>query len=610
MTSLNRILGLVLVAPILAACSVVPSGTAPVAPVAVHTAVVTTADVRGSVVYSGDAASRAKVSVIPRIPGQITRLNVDVGSKVNAGDVIAELDHASLDAQVAQAAAGLSAAKARLATIQSGPRPETIAEAKANLASAQAALDFLQGGGRSENVRAAQGNLDAAVARLNALRSGRPETVAQAQANLAAATAKFQTLQNGARPETVAQAKANLDAAAAKLQQLKDGPTPQQVAVARQAVEQAKDAAYAADVNKDGACNPRNPQYLCDAAKAAAAAAETGVNTAQAQLDVLTSKPTTDLLNQAQAGVDAARQQYALAQHPYTAQDVAQAQAAVHAASAELRLAEHPGSSADLAAAQGAVESAQAAVDLARQPSSSADLARAASAVDIATQQLRLAEQPFTASDEDAAKAAVQQAQAALEAARVARDQAILTAPISGVVSQKLLSVGALAGPTSPIAVLIDPRVEVVLAVDPAQANALHLGDPATITSDAFPGKTVPGKIETIAPSADPRTHTVEVKVAPNDSSVGLADGTIAQVRLVTATHRGAIVVPSIAIVQRDGNPVVYVVTNGIAAPRTVQNGLSDGTNTEVTSGLKVGETIVVSGQDQLKGTEPVGFKK
>lgn len=610
MISLNRVLGLVLAAPMLAACSIVPSGSTPVAPVAVRTALVTTGDVRGSVVYSGDAVSRAKVSLIPRIPGQVTRLNVDIGSKVAAGDVVAELDHASLDAQVAQAEAGLSAAKARLETIQAGPRPENVAVARANLASAQATLDFLGNGGRSESVQAAQGNLDAAAARVDALQRGRPETVAQAQANLAVARAKLQTLQNGARPETVAQAKANLDAATAKLQQLKDGPTPQQIVVAQQAVEQAKDAAYAANVNKDGACNPRNPQYLCDAAKAAAAAAETGVNTARAQLNVLTSAPTADLLNQAQAAVDAARQQYALAQHPYTAQDIAQAQAAVDAAEAQLKLAQHPGSRTDLAAARGAVESAQAAVDLARQPASSADLARAASAVEIATQQLRLAEHPFTASDEDAAKAAVEQARAALNAAKVARDQAILTAPISGVVSRKLLSVGAMAAPTSPIVVLLDPQVEIVLAVDPAQAAALHLGDPATITSDALPGKTFPGKVDAIAPSADPKTHTVEVKVAPNDPSPGLADGINARARLVTATHQGVVVVPSSAIVQRDGNPAVYVVVNGIAVPTPIQTGLSDGANTEVTGGLKTGAAIVVSGQDRLKGTEPVSVSK
>lgn len=606
-----RALGVALVAPaLLAACAVAPGGQPAVAPVAVRTAPAATADVSGAVIYSGTATSRAKVNLLPKIAGQITTLNVDVGSKVKKGDVIAELDHATLDAQVAQAQAGVAVAQTKLETIAAGSRPETVEQAKANLDAAQAALAFLQNGGRPENVQQAQGSLDAAQAHVAALQNGNPQTVAQAKANLDAARAKLQTLQNGSRPEVIAQAKANLDAAQARLQQLKDGATQPQVAVAQQAVEQAKDAAYAANVQKDGACNPENPKYMCDAAQAAADAAQTGVNTAQAQLTVLASPPTQDQLNQAQAAVDAAQKAYELAQKPYTAQDIATAQAGVNAAQAQLNLAEHPGSASDVAAAQGAVESARAGVDLAKQPASSADLAKAQSAVDIANQQLKLAEQPYTTEDQDAAKAALQQAQAALDAAKVARDQATIAAPIDGVIAQKLLSVGSMAAPTTPIAVLIDPNVDVVLAVDPAQANTLHVGDAATITADALPGKTIPGKVETIAPSTDPQTHTVQVKVAPDDQAVGLTDGTIAQVRLVTATHSGVLVVPTSAIVQYNGNPTVYVVANGVATPRTIQTGLSDGKNTEVTSGLKAGETIVVSGQERLNGAEPVTVQK
>lgn len=607
MLRFRRGLGVALVAPLLlVACSIAPSGQPPAASVAVRTAPVSTANVSGAVVYSGNATSKSKVSLLPKIAGQITVLNVDVGTKVKKGDVIAELDHATLDAQVSQAEAGVAVAQSKLDTIKTGSRPETVEQAKSNLDAAQAALTFLQNGGRVENVQAAQGNLDAAAARVAALQSGRPETVAQAQANLKAAQAKLQTLKNGPRPEVVAEAKASLDAAQAKLQQLKNGATSQQIAVAQQGLEQAKDAAYAADVSKDGACNPVNPKYVCDAAKAAADAADTGVNTAQAQLNVLTAPPTVDQVNQAQAAVDAAQKAYELAKNPYTAQDLAQAQAAVDAAAAQVQLAQNPGSASDLAAAQGAVESAQAAVNLAKQPASTADLAKAQSAVDIAAQQLKLAEQPYTDQDVNAATAALQQAQAALTAAKVTRDQAIVTAPFDGVIASKLLSVGAMAAPTTPIAVLIDPNVDVVLNVDPAQAASLHPGDAATITSDALAGRSMPAKVDTVAPSTDPQTHTVEVKIAPKDQTSGLTDGTIAQVRLVTATHQGVVVVPSGAIVQYSGNPTVYVVANGVATPRTIQTGLSDGKNTEVTSGLKVGETIVVSGQDHLNGATPV----
>lgn len=559
MRRLSRTLLIAIVTPaLLAACSVAPAGQPPQAPVTVQTAPVATANISGTVAYSGNVESRAKVNVLPKVGGQITVLNVDVGSAVKKGDVIAELDHATLDAQVAQAKAAVAVANAKLATIEAGSRSETVAQAEANLKAAQASLAFVEKGGRAESVAAAQGNLDSATAHLNSLKQGRTDAIAQAQANL--------------------------DGAQARLQQLKDGPTSQQVAAAKLAVEQAKDAAFAADVQKDAACNPVSPGAICKAGQAAADAAHTGIAQAQAQLNVLTSPPTKDQLNQAQAAVDAAK--------------------------AQLQMAEHPGSSSDIASAGGAVQAAQAQLDLAKSPFSSADLAKAQAAVDVATQQLKLAQAPFTKEDQDAAQAAVQQAQAALDAANVARDAAIVKSPIDGVVSQKLLSVGAMAAPSAPIVTLIDPSVDVVVNVDAKYAADVRPDQAATITADDLPGKVITGKVTTIAPAIDPQTRTLMVKITPAVPDSALKDGMLVRVSLVTATREGVVAVPSDAIVQRNGQPTVYVVANGTATPQAVQTGLTDGKNTEITSGLKAGQVIVTSGQERLATAQPVTVQK
>jgi HlyD family secretion protein len=472
-------------AVLVAGCAASPRSAPPTATsltptVVARTTPVAATDRRATVTYSGNVVSRNRITLLPKTAGQIVALDIDVGSHVQHGDVIAQLDHAALDAQVAQAQAGLEVAQAKLATLQAGSRPETIAQAQANLAAAQAALAFLQNGGRPEMVQAAEGNLVTAAGQLNRLEQARPEAVAQAQAGLAASEAALQALQLG--------------------------PTTAQIAVAQQAVEAAKDTAYAADVNKDGACNPVNPRYLCNAAEAQADAAHTAINQAQAQLTVLTSPPTAQQLQQAQAAVDQAR--------------------------AQLQLAQHPGSAGDVAAAQGAVMAARAQLALAKQPASSADLAKAQAAVDVAAQQLALAREPYTVQDLNAATAAVAQARAVLGAAQVARDEATVKAPIDGVVSEKLLSLGALAAPTTPIVTLVDPRVEVVVDVAGAEASSLHRGDPATITADALTGTSIPGNVTTIAPATDPRTRTVAVKVTPDSTDSGLTDGMLAQVQL------------------------------------------------------------------------------
>jgi HlyD family secretion protein len=548
------LLSAVLAPALIAGCATAPSGQPPTAPVPVQTSTVAPMTINGTVVYSGNVQSLNQVNVLPKIAGQITKLNVGVGSVVKQGDVIAELDHAALDAQVAQAQAGLAAAQAHLATIQVGPRPENVAQAQANLQAAQAQLTFMQNGGRQQNVTAAQANLDAAVAKLNSLEAGRPETIAQAQANL--------------------------QAAQAKLQALKNGPTADQVKAAELAYEQAKNAAYAANTQKDAACNPLYGAVSCNAAQAAAAAAATGAQQAATQLKVLTDPPTAQALQEAQAGVDTAQ--------------------------AQLQEAQHPGSSTDIAAAQSAVDAAQAQLDLAKQQFTSADLAKAQAAVDVAQQQLLLAQHPYTAQDTAAAQAAVQQAQAALQSATVARNDAIVTAPFDGIIAQKLLSVGAMAAPTTPIVVLVDPAVETVVQVDSTNAASLQNGQTATITASALPGKSIAGKITSIAPTVDPSTRTVQVKVVPVAADSGLKPGMLAQVALITATHHNALVVPAGAVVQRNGQPTVYVVANGVAAPQVVQTGLTDGTHVEIVSGLHAGQVVVVSGQDQLTATQPV----
>ena len=204
----------------------------------------------------------------------------------------------------------------------------------------------------------------------------------------------------------------------------------------------------------------------------------------------------------------------------------------------------------------------------------------------------------------------VDQAQAALAAAQVAHDQATVKAPIDGVVAQKLVGVGAMAAPTTLIATLVDPRVDAILQVDPESADLLKVGQSATIRSDAVPGQKVAGSVTQIAPTVDLQTRTVQVTVSPTNQNSVLKDGMLAQVAIVTTTHLGVLVVPVTAIVQRDGQPTVFVVVDGIATPHVVTIGLTDGMHTEITRGLKAGDQIVVSGQERLTGAAPVTVQK
>lgn len=130
-----------------------------------------------------------QIRLAPEISGRVVEVLVDESQTVSAGDALVRLDDTLLQAQRAQAAAGLAAAQANLTMLEAGPSAE-------QLAVAQAAVD------------AAQVAVDAAVY---------PAQVDQTEAALNTAQANYDLVASGARPEQLEAAQAQVDAAQAAL---------------------------------------------------------------------------------------------------------------------------------------------------------------------------------------------------------------------------------------------------------------------------------------------------------------------------------------------------------------------------------------------------------
>lgn len=614
--------------------------------------------------FTGDVKPASSVDVLPKQSGRIVSEPVSVGSVVKAGDTIAQIDHVALDLSLEQAQAQLQGAQAKLATIQAGPRAEQVAIAQLNVDNAQQKLQAMLNGSRQQQIDQARQTVSAAQARLSALQNPRSETVAQAQLNvkqaqekldalqhprpetvqqaqltLDQAKQKLATIQAGGRPEAVGQAQANLDAAQARLQSLKNGLRPEDVTTLQLAVAQAKNALLAAQAARDGMCNVpfSHVQFQCDAAQAQVNAAQTAVDQANANLAAKTAAPTQTDLQQAQAAVDQAQQALQLAKSPYTAQDVQQAQDAVKTAEQQLALAQKPASPQDIAQAQNAVslaqqqlalasrpgspqdvQQAQAAVaqaqdqlSLAQQPYTDQDIALAKNAVAQAQQQLALAKQPYTDQDLQSAQAVVAQAQAQVDSIKQAIQDATVTAPIDGIVTQKSLDVGAMATaagpiPSTPIVTIATQAVKVQVPVDATQVTYLKEGQPATITGTSLGDAAVPATVATIYPTGDPKNRTFAVDLAPKDQNGRLKPGTFVRVTVTAAEHQNVTAVPNAAIVQRSGKSFVFAVQDGVAKLVPVGVGLTSGQLTEITSGLSAGQQVVVQGQQDLNDGDRV----
>ncbi len=289
---------------------------------AIHIGKVVRGDLNGVLNFTAPVQNKGEVLVVPRVIARLDKLDVDIGSRVRAGDVLAELDHSELDQQVLTAQAAQANAEARLAGLQAGPKPEVLAAAQANFRAAQARVQVLQGArdnadstALDQRVRDARAVLDQAQAALQ------PDAQALGQAEASATDAKNKLAQLQADPAR-ANDKTAMDAA-------------------RRAVQKA-DAAVAA------ARMPRGTQAAAD----------------RARLDL-----------------QDAQQAQLLARLSTTAFDLDQARALLDVADAQVKLASAPVSPEELKAAQSTVEEAFAQAELSRSRARDASIAAPISGV-------------------------------------------------------------------------------------------------------------------------------------------------------------------------------------------------------------------------------------
>ena len=84
------------------------------------------------------------------------------------------------------------------------------------------------------------------------------------------------------------------------------------------------------------------------------------------------------------------------------------------------------------------------------------------------------------------------------------------------------------------------------------------------------------------------------------DKATGLLPGMFVQVAIAVQARQGITAIPSAAIVQTSSGASVFVVQDGVAHQVPITTGLTDGTQTEITSGVRPGQQVVVDGQQSL----------
>ena len=168
-------------------------------------------DITVRITASGKVQPIQDVNISPKNPGLLTQLYVEQGDKVKAGQIIARMDSADIQAQLDQALADLKQAQAKLAEARAGNRPQEIAKAQAQVDSAQAKAVYT-----NQQVKRYQYLYQEGAEKKQLLDQAISDDSA-ALAALREAQKQLSLMQSGTRAEEIAQSEASVKSAEAKL---------------------------------------------------------------------------------------------------------------------------------------------------------------------------------------------------------------------------------------------------------------------------------------------------------------------------------------------------------------------------------------------------------
>lgn len=212
------------------------------------------------------------------------------------------------------------------------------------------------------------------------------------------------------------------------------------------------------------------------------------------------------------------------------------------------------------------------------------------------------------------ARADIQQSQARVAAARATQTRTVLRAPFAGVVAKITGEVGEFTTPSPPgiptppaVDLIDDSCLYITAPIDEVDVARVRVGQPAYITIDAIPGRRFPGRVRRVAPyvldlEKQARTVDVEVEFTNPEDAKALLVGYSADAEVILDVRDNVIRVPTQALLE--GNRVLVFSGNpGTLEERQVKVGVANWQFTEVLSGLRQGEKVVLS--VERKGVVP-----
>ncbi|MDD5354867.1 MAG: efflux RND transporter periplasmic adaptor subunit, partial [bacterium] len=176
-----------------------------------------------------------------------------------------------------------------------------------------------------------------------------------------------------------------------------------------------------------------------------------------------------------------------------------------------------------------------------------------------------------------------------------------VTAPISGVFTGYLVDLGTKIDPQDPLGSVADTSIiKEVANITEKDINSIKKNDLAKVKVDSYPEREFDGKVDMVKAKIDQNTRTAEVSIRIDNKEGKLKTGMFAKGRIIKKAYQG-VLIPIDAVLKEQDSSFVYISDGKAAVKRQVFTGLIQDSLIEIVAGLKVGEQIVIVGQDNLR---------
>jgi len=203
---------------------------------------------------------------------------------------------------------------------------------------------------------------------------------------------------------------------------------------------------------------------------------------------------------------------------------------------------------------------------------------------------------------------------------RVARDQKLVviqsrqvgnppptvtvTAPIAGVVDDRLVAVGEAVEPSKTLLHIADLSQVIVQAeAYEEDVGKVALGQEARVHVFAYPAESFTGRVTFLGQQLDPEKRTLAVWITVANPDARLKPGMFAKAALVLKRNTGVLTVPLQAVLESGGEHFVFVESGDTFNRVDVRLGAADDRFVEITEGLVPGDRVVTQGSREVYTT-------